>query len=175
MCAQKKLSARDISEKFGVKITEKDLEPEVDKDNHFAKQFASLESLLELENKNNSSKDKKHLTEKPDIKPENVSVKKSTEKVFVEECSDSFKDLYEKSIYAGDVPEKAEDSPRGGEKIKNRISLSRQTPGEEEMSPDDDDFSKYFDLDSAKVADKDSVRLSDEEAKPFEISEEIVA
>ncbi len=47
MCAKKNLSAKDLSEKFGFKISEKDLEPEVDKDCGFLNQMADLSELVE--------------------------------------------------------------------------------------------------------------------------------
>ena len=47
MCAKKNLSAKDLSEKYGFKISEKDLEPEVDKDCGFLNQMADLSELVE--------------------------------------------------------------------------------------------------------------------------------
>ena len=38
MCAKKNLSAKDLSEKFGFQISEKDLEPEIDKDSRYLNQ-----------------------------------------------------------------------------------------------------------------------------------------
>ena len=47
MCAKKNLSAKDLSEKFGFKISEKDLEPEVDKDCGFLNRMADLSGLVD--------------------------------------------------------------------------------------------------------------------------------
>lgn len=177
MCARKNLSAQDISEKFGVKISEKDLQPEVDKDNRFAKQFASLDALLELENKKQSSAAKQESRRNADDEVQNKSTAKNTAgKVFVETAEESFAELYEKSILAeSDKEEPEKDRKNTAGKIKQRVSFAKLEHNDDGNDAEDDDFGKYFNLDAAKVSDKDSVQLSDAEAKPFDLSPDIVA
>ena len=175
MSSQKKISARDISRQFGIPVTEKDLQPEVSKDNAFASQLASLEDLIELE----TSPAGKNASEKSQQSPTNAcssGKQSSRNKVFVEECKESFADLYEK--HSPRIPESSGSSQetakhKGSSRIKDLDGFNEQ---EKQLkihsSEDDSDFGKYFNMASAKVSDKDSIELSEEEAEPFEISEE---
>lgn len=56
MSAKKNLTAKELSEKFGFKISEKDLEPEIDKDSRFLNQMADLSQLIDTKKEKSSEK-----------------------------------------------------------------------------------------------------------------------
>ena len=143
MSAKKNLTAKELSEKFGFKISEKDLEPEIDKDSRFLNQMADLSQLIDTNEKKTSlpAEDKQ-----PEVEPEK-------EKTFAE--------LFESRgvVTTSAEPEKKQTS---AEKKKSKL-----------VDLDDSkDFGAYFNLSSAKVEDKDQVTLPDEDYQPFEVTED---
>lgn len=142
MSAKKNLTAKDLSEKFGFQISEKDLEPEIDKDNRYLNQMADLSSLIEKD-----AKQKQEPEVKPEEKPE------PEEKTFAE--------LFE-SRGAVTTPEKEAEKKNGEEKRKSKLV----------EYDDSKDFGAFFNLSSAKVEDKDRITLPDEDYQPFELPEE---
>ena len=69
MCAKKNLSAKDLSEKFGFQVSEKDLEPEIDKDSRYLNQMADLSGLIAEQERTAE----KNVESEPEKKPEKAA------------------------------------------------------------------------------------------------------
>lgn len=145
MCAKKNLSAKDLSEKFGFQVSEKDLEPEIDKDSRYLNQMADLSGLIAEQERTAEKKVESEPEKKPEKEP-------------------TFAELFESRGSVAAVEEKtAEPEPR--EKTKNKLV----------NEDDDMDFGRLFSMSGAKVVDKDKLALPDEEYEPFEISEDAMS
>lgn len=142
MCAKKNLSAKDLSEKFGFKISEKDLEPEVDKDCGFLNQMADLSELVE--------------------KPEKPAKASKEDAPAEPEKEPTFAELFEGRGAITEVKEEEEPAPAPKAKKERRIV----------DEDDSMDFGKLFNMSTAKVVDKDKVVMRDEDYAPFEINED---
>ncbi len=145
MCAKKNLSAQDLSEKFGFQISEKDLEPEIDKDSKYLNQMADLSDLIAEERE-------RAVAAKPSA-PEAGTKEPEKEPTFAE--------LFESR---GSVAAVREDEPPKPAPKREKNKLVNEE--------DDMDFGRLFNMSSAKVVDKDKLTLPDEDYEPFEISEE---
>lgn len=143
MSAKKNLTAKELSEKFGFQVSDKDLEPEIDKDSKFLNQMADLSQLIDA----NEKKTPPPAEEKqPEAEPEKEQ---------------TFAELFEAR---GAVTESAQPDKKQAPAEKKKSKLVDLN--------DSNDFSAYFNLASAKVEDKDQVTLRDEDYEPFEVSEE---
>ena len=144
MSAKKNLTVQELSEKFGFKISEKDLEPEIDKDSGYLDQMADLSQLIDSEKKKNAA-------EQPEKQPEAEEPEKE----------ETFAELFEsRGVVAGSENPEQKRDPEGKKKSK-LVELD-----------DSKDFGAYFNLASAKIEDKDKIMIPDEDYQPFEVSEE---
>ena len=64
MSAKKNLTAKELSEKFGFQVSDKDLEPEIDKDSRFLSQMADLSQLIDTTEKKSAPPAEKKEPEK---------------------------------------------------------------------------------------------------------------
>ena len=147
MSTKKNLSAKDLSEKFGVPVSEKDLNTE---DGAASRGLNHLGDLSELNRKENFSANAPR-----NPVPESSPVDKENEP------EKSFAELFE---------------ARGGVIASNESAKEKENPPKRTLKSfvkeEETDFGKLFSLSQAKVVDKDSIALTDEESEPFEISEE---
>ena len=145
MCAKKNLSAKDLSEKFGFQISEKDLEPEIDKDSRYLNQMADLSGLI--------AEQERAAAETVEPEPEKKPEKEPT-----------FAELFESRGSIASAREVTAE-PEQPEKAKNKLV----------NEDDDMDFGRLFSMSGAKVVDKDKLALPDEEYEPFEMSEDAMS
>ena len=143
MSAKKNLTAKELSEKFGFNISEKDLEPEIDKDSRFLNQMADLSQLID-------TKKEKAAEKQPEKQPEAEPEKEET-----------FAELFESRGVVTES-EKTEQKPNPDGKKKSKLV----------EFDDSKDFGAFFNLASAKIEDKDKITIPDEDYQPFEVSEE---
>jgi len=142
MSTKKNLSAKDLSEKFGFDISEKELEPQIDKDSKYLNQMADLSQLIE------------------EKQPENKGKKTPDEPAEEKAPEPSFAELFESR---NKVVTHTEDAKPLPETKKNSSKLVE--------CDDNMDFGKLFNMSSAKIEDKDKISLPDEDYQPFEMPE----
>lgn len=142
MSAKKNLSAKDLSEKFGVPVSEKDLTSENKENNRGLNRLGDLSELNVKEN----------FQDLPEEVPAPMEEKNDPED------EKSFAELFEsRGVVLPGESVRMDESPK---RTENRFVCEEET-----------DFGKLFNLSKATVEDKDSVALSDEDSAPFELAD----